>query len=60
MEGGTNDTTGSKRKRAGENKLEQMRAAKAARGLGNGIQLPKSMTEACDLILLNLSNLPSS
>jgi symplekin len=51
---------GSKRKRAGENKLEKMRAAKSARGLGNGIQLPKNMPDACDLILLNLGNIPSS
>lgn len=54
------ETVGSKRKRAGQDKLEQMRAAKAARGLGNGIQLPKSMADACELILLNLGNLPSS
>jgi Domain of unknown function (DUF3453). len=54
------DAFGSKRKRAGEDKLEQMRAAKAARGLGNGIQLPKNMVDACDLILLNLGNLPTS
>lgn len=54
------DTVGSKRKRAGENKLEQMRAAKAARGLGGGIQLPKNMPDACELILINLANIPSS
>jgi symplekin len=54
------ETDGSKRKRAGQDKLEQMRAAKAARGLGNGIQLPKSMADACELILLNLGNLSSS
>jgi len=58
--GGEMDTLGSKRKRAGEDKLEQMRAAKAARGLGNGIQLPKNMVDACELILLNLGNLPPS
>lgn len=54
------ETFGSKRKRAGEDKLEQMRAAKAARGLGNGIQLPKNMVDACELIFLNLGNLPPS
>ena len=53
------DSLSSKRKRAGDDKLEQMRAAKAARGLGNGIQLPSSMADACELILLNLGNLPS-
>ena len=49
-----------KRQRAGDDALEKMRAAKAARGLGSGIQLPKNMADACELILLNLSNLPSS
>lgn len=58
--GGEVEDVGTKRKRAGEDKLEQMRAAKAARGLGNGIQLPKHMPDACELILLNLGNLPSS
>jgi symplekin len=49
-----------KRQRAGDDALEKMRAAKAARGLGSGIQLPKNMADACELILLNLSNLPST
>ena len=49
-----------KRKAAGYDALEKMRMAKLARGLGNGIQLPNSMTDACELILSNLSNLPSS
>ena len=49
-----------KRKAAGHDALERLRMAKKARGLGNGIQLPTSMADACELILLNLSNLPSS
>ncbi len=54
------DDSSRKRKAAGNDALEKMRLAKLARGLGNGIQLPKSMSDACELILLNLSNLPSS
>jgi len=49
-----------KRKRAGDDALERMRQVKAARGLGNGIQLPTSMTDAVELILINLTNLPPS
>jgi len=54
------DALSSKRRRAGDDALERMRAAKAARGLGNGIQLPNSMADASELILINLGNLPSS
>lgn len=54
------DDASKKRKAAGHDALEKMRIAKLARGLGNGIQLPTSMADACELILLNLSNLPSS
>ncbi len=54
------DDSSRKRKAAGYDALEKMRMAKLARGLGNGIQLPTSMVDACELILLNLSHLPSS
>mmetsp|Transcript_3429 Transcript_3429/g.4004 ORF Transcript_3429/g.4004 Transcript_3429/m.4004 type:complete len:1434 (-) Transcript_3429:56-4357(-) len=49
-----------KRKAAGNDALERMRMAKLARGLGQGIQLPTSMVDSCELILLNLSNIPSN
>lgn len=49
-----------KRQRAGDDALEKIRAAKAARGLGSGIQLPTNMSDACELILMNLSNLPAN
>mmetsp|Transcript_7025 Transcript_7025/g.10072 ORF Transcript_7025/g.10072 Transcript_7025/m.10072 type:complete len:1669 (-) Transcript_7025:301-5307(-) len=49
-----------KRKRMGDTALEKMRAAKAARGLGNGIQLPTNMVDATELILVNLCHLPPS
>ena len=49
-----------KRQRETDNALTQMRAAKVARGLGNGIQLPPNMVDACELILLNLENLPKA
>lgn len=48
-----------KRQRETDDALAKMRAAKAARGLGHGIQLPTSMTDAVDLILANLEHLPS-
>jgi len=38
--------------------LAKLRAAKVARGLGHGIQLPVSMVDACELILANLKHLP--
>lgn len=40
--------------------LADMRKRKAARGLGNGIQLPANMTEAIELVMVNLQHLPSS
>jgi symplekin len=52
------DRRSTKRQRETDDALAKMRAAKAARGLGNGIQLPTSMSDAIELILLNLSNLP--
>ncbi len=53
----TAPTTG---KRQRDDALAQMRAAKAARGLGQGIQLPTSMVDACELVLCNLQHLPST
>eukprot|EP00523_Entomoneis_sp_CCMP467_P006735 CAMPEP_0168720692 /NCGR_PEP_ID=MMETSP0724-20121128/1697_1 /TAXON_ID=265536 /ORGANISM="Amphiprora sp., Strain CCMP467" /LENGTH=1371 /DNA_ID=CAMNT_0008767309 /DNA_START=128 /DNA_END=4240 /DNA_ORIENTATION=+ len=52
-------TTGTKRQRETDDALAKMRAAKAAKGLGHGIQLPTSMSDAVDLVLANLQNLPS-
>lgn len=49
-----------KRQRETDDALAKMRAAKAARGLGHGIQLPTNMVDAIELILANLSHLPSS
>ena len=43
---------------ATDDALAKLRSVKAARGLGNGIQLPASMSDAIDLILVNLSHLP--
>jgi symplekin len=58
------DTSGdqrqSKRLRETDDALAEMRAAKAAQGLGNGIQLPTNVTEAVELVLANLAHLPSS
>ncbi|GKY96677.1 hypothetical protein MPSEU_000627300 [Mayamaea pseudoterrestris] len=56
------DETGrqSKRQRETDDALAQMRAAKAARGLGHGIHLPTNMTEAIELVLLNLENLATT
>jgi symplekin len=48
----------SKRQRETDDALAKMRAAKAARGLGNGIQLPTNMSDAVELILANLEHLP--
>jgi symplekin len=53
------DKRTNKRQRETDDALAKMRAAKAAKGLGNGIQLPTSMVDAVELILLNLSHLPS-
>jgi symplekin len=48
----------SKRQRETDDALAKMRAAKKARGLGHGIQLPSSMVDAIDLVLANLTHLP--
>jgi symplekin len=48
----------SRRQRETDDALAKMRAAKAARGLGHGIQLPTSMSDSIDLIMVNLNNLP--
>lgn len=52
------DRRSTKRQRETDDALAKMRAAKAARGLGNGIQLPTFMSDAVDLIMLNLVHLP--
>lgn len=54
------DKRSSKRSRETDDALSKMRAAKKARGLGNGIQLPSSLVDAVELIILNLKHLPSS
>jgi symplekin len=48
-----------KRQRETDDALAQMRAAKAARGLGHGIQLPTNMADAVELVFLNLQHLPT-
>jgi symplekin len=55
----TSDQRTSKRQRETDDALAKMRAAKAARGLGQGIQLPISMADSIDLIVANLKHLPS-
>lgn len=52
------DERSSKRQKRTDDALAQMRSARAARGLGGGIQLPTSMADACELVLLNIDNLP--
>ncbi|KAL7549709.1 hypothetical protein ACHAWF_012973 [Thalassiosira exigua] len=52
------DSRAAKRQRDTDDAEAKVRAAKMARGLGSGIQLPKSMVDACELVLLNLGNLP--
>lgn len=52
------DANDSGRRRTTDTALAEMRAAKKARGLGQGIQLPKSMADAVELILKNLEHLP--
>lgn len=49
-----------KRQRDTDDAEARVKAAKLARGLGSGIQLPTSMSDSCELVLLNLKNLPSS
>lgn len=50
----------SKRSRETDDALAKIRAAKAARGLGHGIQLPSSMVDGVELILANLTHLPTT
>jgi symplekin len=53
------DQRTSKRQRETDDALAKMRAAKAARGLGHGIQLPTSMVDSIELIMANLKHLPT-
>lgn len=53
------DERTSKRQRETDDALAKMRAAKAKRGLGHGIQLPTSMVDAIELVIENLKHLPS-
>ena len=46
-----------KRQRETDDALAKMRAARASRGLGHGIQLPTSMVDSIELILANLKHL---
>jgi symplekin len=57
----TSDTAGrsTKRQKETDDALAKMRAAKKARGLGNGIQLPSNMADATDLVILNLRHFES-
>lgn len=50
----------SKRQKETDDALAKVRAAKKARGLGAGIQLPTSMSDAVELIMLNLKTLPAA
>lgn len=52
------DSRAAKRQRDTDDAQAKVLAAKMARGLGSGIQLPTSMVDACELVLLNLDNLP--
>ena len=53
------DKRSSKRQKETDDALAKMRAAKKARGLGHGIQLPQNMADAVELVMANLVNLPS-
>ena len=53
------DKLSSKRQRDTDDALVKLRAAKKARGLGHGIQLPQNMADAVELVVANLSHLPS-
>lgn len=55
-----NDRRSTKRQKETDDALAKMRAAKRQRGLGGGIQLPSSMSDAIELILLNLPHLPKT
>jgi len=48
-----------KRKTQTDDALAKIREAKKARGLGQGIQLPQNMSDAIELVLANLTHLPS-
>jgi symplekin len=48
-----------KRQRDTDDAEARVRAAKIARGLGAGVQLPTSMSDSCELVLLNLKHMPS-
>jgi symplekin len=54
------DRRSNKRQKETDDALAKMRAAKRQRGLGSGIQLPTSMSDAIELVLLNLEHLPKS
>ena len=49
-----------KRQRDTDDAEARVKAAKLARGLGSGIQLPTSMSDALELVLLNLKHLPTN
>jgi symplekin len=51
------DTVGSKRKQQAEDAIAKIRASKMAKGLGNGIQFPHSMSDMVDLIMLNIEHI---
>lgn len=53
------DSRAAKRQRDTDDAEVRVRAAKMARGLGSGIQLPTNMVDASELVLINLNNLPS-
>ena len=53
------DERATKRQREADSAVAKLRASKAARGLGSGIQLPTSNTDMAELVLLNLENLPA-
>jgi len=53
------NTRAAKRQRDTDDAEARVRAAKVARGLGSGIQLPSNMVDASELVLLNLVNLPA-
>lgn len=55
---GAADERSEKRRKETDVALAKVRQARAARGLGNGIQLSHSMVDAIELVLANVSNLP--
>lgn len=57
--GGGSEQRSTKRQRETDDALAKMRAARASRGLGHGIQLPTSMVDSIELILANLKHLPA-